>query len=209
MRKYCNSDSFLWGILLITLGILFLLQNFGHLNIGYIFRNFWPVILIIIGIRMIILWEKREKPKIRMHVDSIEGKDSAEKKSDPGSSHIDAISYTNTFGDINLNFDDKQITRYSVSNVFGDIDLDFLKSKFDKNSFLKINGVFGNIEIRVPANLQMTVQVSYIAGSSRIFDDHQSGFLKDFTYLTPDSKTNTAKIVIEASVIFGDIRIHS
>ena len=197
MRKYRNSDSFFWGILLIILGILFLLQNFGYLHIGNIFRHYWPVILIIVGIRMIILWERKNKPKIRMHVDSIEVTDSAEKKSDPSSSHTEAISYTNTFGDIRLNFDDKRITRYSVSNVFGDIDLDFLKAKFDDNGFLKINGVFGDIEIRVPANLQTTIQVSYVAGSSRIFDDHQSGVLKDFTYLTPESKTNTKKIKIE------------
>ncbi|SFH51439.1 hypothetical protein SAMN05192551_101316 [Tindallia magadiensis] len=41
------------GVILIGTGILFLLRNFGIISFRYLFQ-FWPVILIITGINLII-----------------------------------------------------------------------------------------------------------------------------------------------------------
>ncbi|SDY22447.1 LiaI-LiaF-like domain-containing protein [Tindallia californiensis] len=41
------------GVILIGAGILFLLRNFGIISFRYLFQ-FWPVILIITGINLII-----------------------------------------------------------------------------------------------------------------------------------------------------------
>jgi len=53
--KKSRNDSIFWGILLLIIGTLFLLDNLGYdLNIWYIFRTYWPLILIFIGIKNII-----------------------------------------------------------------------------------------------------------------------------------------------------------
>lgn len=36
-----------WGVLLIALGVVFLIQNLLHIDV---FRYFWPVVLIALGI---------------------------------------------------------------------------------------------------------------------------------------------------------------
>ncbi len=54
MKKNRN-DSIFWGILLLIIGTLFLLDNLGYnLNIWHIFRTYWPLILIFIGIKNIL-----------------------------------------------------------------------------------------------------------------------------------------------------------
>jgi hypothetical protein len=43
----CRSRGILWPVLLITLGVLFLLDNLGARGLG--FEHTWPVILLVIG----------------------------------------------------------------------------------------------------------------------------------------------------------------
>jgi uncharacterized membrane protein HdeD (DUF308 family) len=59
MTKQKRNDSLIWGILLITLGVLFLL----NVNIWYVLAHFWPVILILWGAHKLYygLKEKREE----------------------------------------------------------------------------------------------------------------------------------------------------
>jgi len=45
MTKQKRKDPLIWGILLITLGVLFLLK----VDIWYVLAYFWPVILILWG----------------------------------------------------------------------------------------------------------------------------------------------------------------
>jgi len=59
MAKQKRKDTLVWGILLITLGVLFLL----NVNIWYVLAHFWPVILILWGAHKLYygLKEKREE----------------------------------------------------------------------------------------------------------------------------------------------------
>jgi uncharacterized membrane protein HdeD (DUF308 family) len=59
MAKQKRKDTLIWGILLITLGVLFLL----NVNIWYVLAHFWPVILIVWGAHKLYygLREKREE----------------------------------------------------------------------------------------------------------------------------------------------------
>jgi len=59
MTKQKRKDTLIWGILLITLGVLFLL----NVNIWYVLAHFWPVIIILWGAHKFYygLIEKREE----------------------------------------------------------------------------------------------------------------------------------------------------
>jgi uncharacterized membrane protein HdeD (DUF308 family) len=59
MTKQKRKDPLIWGILLITLGVLFLL----NIDIWYVLAHFWPVILIVWGAHKLYygLKEKREE----------------------------------------------------------------------------------------------------------------------------------------------------
>jgi fatty acid desaturase len=59
MTKQKRKDPLIWGVLLITLGVLFLLK----INIWYVLAHFWPVILILWGAHKFYygLMERREE----------------------------------------------------------------------------------------------------------------------------------------------------
>lgn len=48
---------FLWGMVLVAVGVVFLLNQTGviSIDIGYLFANFWPVIIILFGIQGLLL----------------------------------------------------------------------------------------------------------------------------------------------------------
>ncbi len=57
-----SHDRFLWGLILVVLGVLFLLRNFGY-PIGDVWK-WWPIILVLVGIRLIFRPPRpRSKPR--------------------------------------------------------------------------------------------------------------------------------------------------
>ena len=49
-----NQSRVFWGLIFIVVGILFLLDQMGQLDVGDIFSRYWPAIFILIGISIVI-----------------------------------------------------------------------------------------------------------------------------------------------------------
>jgi predicted membrane protein len=49
-----SQGRIFWGIIFIVIGILFLLDQIGELDVGHLFNRYWPAIFIIIGISIIV-----------------------------------------------------------------------------------------------------------------------------------------------------------
>lgn len=60
MSKAHHSDAFIWGLILITIGVIFLLNNL-EINVWRIVANFWPLILIVWGARKLYFGLKERK----------------------------------------------------------------------------------------------------------------------------------------------------
>jgi len=58
-----KGETIFWGILIILLGLLFLSRNLGwtDLNIWEITTTYWPLILIYIGGRNIVVYMMQKK----------------------------------------------------------------------------------------------------------------------------------------------------
>ncbi len=58
-----HSNVF-WGAIIALVGLIFLLNNLGYIDysLGYIISRWWPVIIIIVGLDMIIR-QSRKKAK--------------------------------------------------------------------------------------------------------------------------------------------------
>lgn len=54
MSAHRTQGRIFWGLLLICLGVLFLLDQMGRLDFGDLVGRFWPVIFIIIGISILL-----------------------------------------------------------------------------------------------------------------------------------------------------------
>lgn len=57
-----KKESLFWGLIILVLGMLFLLKNFGfEINVWYLLGKYWPLILIFIGLKNIYLFIRKNK----------------------------------------------------------------------------------------------------------------------------------------------------
>ena len=55
-----KKESLFWGLIILVLGLLFLMKNFGfEINIWHLLGKYWPLILIYIGLKNIYLYIKK------------------------------------------------------------------------------------------------------------------------------------------------------
>lgn len=57
-----KKESLFWGLIILVLGMLFLLKNFGlEINVWHLLGKYWPLILIYIGVKNIYLYVTKNK----------------------------------------------------------------------------------------------------------------------------------------------------
>lgn len=49
-----SQSRIFWGLIFIVVGVLFLLDQVGEIDVGHIFSRYWPAIFILIGVSMLI-----------------------------------------------------------------------------------------------------------------------------------------------------------
>ena len=55
-----KRESLFWGMIILVLGMLFLLKNFGlEINIWHLLGKYWPLILVYIGVKNIYFYLKK------------------------------------------------------------------------------------------------------------------------------------------------------
>jgi predicted membrane protein len=113
---------------------------------------------------------------------------------------------SNFFGELNYKTQDKNFNGLNVSNVFGDINIDISDIDFDSGEqTVNISGVFGSIRIKIPPNIPVKFIGSNIAGSVKFKDQTRDGVLASLRSQAHDYNSSSKKVLIRASVIFGEI----
>ena len=56
-----NSNRFFWGAIFILIGALFLARNLGFINLHYTFRTYWPLIIVIVGVNILVKSLRRQR----------------------------------------------------------------------------------------------------------------------------------------------------
>ena len=55
-----KKESLFWGLIIMVLGMLFLMKNFGfEINVWHLVGKYWPLILIYIGLKNIYLFLRK------------------------------------------------------------------------------------------------------------------------------------------------------
>src|SRR5437870_669625 len=121
------------GVVLITFGVLFLLDNLGIADMGDVIHNFWPLILTLWGLSIVM--RGRSKASVR-------------EASVPRSVESELLHESNVFGDMFVSVTSQNFKGGSISTVFGDCDVDLSHSVIaDGEHELKVHGVFGDTSI--------------------------------------------------------------
>ena len=166
------------GVVLITVGIVFLVPEFFDISVGEVVRQFWPLALVIVGI--VLLFRRSQEKKTIDYTDVGEAAD-----------YIDEISVLSSRDQLltSQNFRGGKVTA-----IFGSNELNFVNTRLSSGSHaLDLFILFGSTELTVPNHWNVRVDVTTILGS---FEDQrrQQG--------TPPG-SDAHQLVIKGLVLFG------
>ena len=204
MADESSKNNLFWGIVLIIIGALFLLDNFYIMDFWYLISTYWPVILILIGIKIIL--DRRRATDV---AESGDFTSESKIESDTGR-NIGSLSESNVFGDINIKIESSDFSGGSVNNVFGDIRLDLSGIKLSKDiTKVFVNGIFGDITITVPMGTTLKVKTSAVAGDLKVNENKRDGIMPTLEHEDAGYGAATQKLYLQASVVFGTVSIIS
>jgi len=144
-----SRESRMIGWILVAVGGFFIIPEFYFLGTDFVI-NFWPVLLILVGILILVYGGKARKFRLR-HNDL---------KLDSG-----VINETNIFGGSKQRIDQQEFKGGTVTNIFGGSELDLTQLELsDEKNILDVTCIFGGVKFIVPAEWKITMQTSTILG---------------------------------------------
>jgi len=157
------------AIVLVTIGLFFIIQDYGP----YDLRDFWPLILVIVGVAFILN---------RGSLSSSFG------ATEQNENYFDDV---NIFGGGDKRFVSHQLEGGKVMNLFGGATIDLRDSIPVPNAEIHVHTVFGGCEVIVPEDWNVKIEVFSLFGG---FSDERKSAV-----VTPDSP----RVVIKGFTIFG------
>ncbi len=196
-----HRRPYLGALILITLGVLFLLDNLGVANFGDIISTYWPVILILVGVRIFFRYGRgmsgtHVQPDITITSGTTQ------------ESNASTISNSNVFGDVDLKVSAKDFRGGTISNTFGDMNIDLSEIQLaEGEQFLKIDGVFGDLHVLVPKDIELYVTTHSLFGNVRVLGNVKSGFGQEISYSSSNYAGAGKKLRIVSNQVFGDVKV--
>jgi len=208
MKNYKSLWTIGFGIFFVLIGTLILLDNLDILYFRTVWSFFWPLLLIIIG--LIMVFKKSRTEIISDEETNTEINENTDEETYSNRSQrttvINENQQTHYFGNVNYASHDKNFSGLNLSNIFGDILVDISNIDFDSGEkFINVNGIFGSIKILLPKNIPVKFIGSTLIGSVKFLDKDKDGLLVSLNSETLDFDEAAKKIIIRASIVFGDI----
>jgi len=195
MQQKPTQESLFWGVILITVGILFLLNNSGTITIRDLVSTYWPVLVILCGFLIIL--------KNRQVLQQDKDPSGQSVRSETG-----ALIHSNTFGDIYLNLKNHNFQSNQVRTVFGNIHIDATQLVVPAGEkTLNIDTVFGDIKFSVPKDTAVRVLANNLAGTIRIMEQKWDGLNHHVTFETANYARAKNKLILVCRTTFGDIKV--
>lgn len=173
------------GVILMLIGGVLLLPRLGVIGFSQL-HMFWPVILIVIGISLLLRQRRKDEPY--------------------GKGCVKDASISDGFVRSNILFSgaktvmlDPVFRGGDLRNVFGGIEIDLRRTRLEaRETFIDIDCSFGGITLYVPDSWNVQLQVSTMFGSC---EDERPHF-------SPDTDREHT-VVLRGSVLFGGVEIKS
>jgi predicted membrane protein len=185
----CGIWNKLIGLILIVLGVVFLLDraNAVDFDFGDFVSTFWPVAIIIAGIWVIYQQTRKEPDEKRV---------------------ISGQKTSKVLGDFDIRPTEIDSGGADYSLGFGDLDLDLSNTKLlSGENYIKASISFGDLAIKLPANIPISVTTRCGAGDIRLLDRRSSGLSVSDKYKDDNYDTAVTKIKVFAKCGAGDLRI--
>jgi len=179
-KSTCALSCLLEGGILIIIGALILGRNLGiyRFDFSFVWRIFWPVILILIG------WS------------ILRGTTST------GGTHWAIMS------GIELRNKGWKLESGNMLAFMGGINLDLTVAEIpEKETVLNLTAIMGGIDVRVPDDVSIECEGTAILGGVRFFDESAGGLISSRRFSGTEVDTSKKKVVVYCRTIMGGIEI--
>ncbi len=183
------------GIIIIIAGIIFLINNFGVINIGGFIWKLWPLILIWWGFSKLRSRGRRteEDTNFQFFGDAVI------------SSNSPYIRHSSAFGDIRIKVEHHEFTGGNTSSVFGKISIDLTRvDRITGYGQMDIHSVFGDVILRLPENMPYRLEGSSVFGSVYLPGGRK---IDKVDFESPMAEQDEKTLVIKLSQVFGDMEV--
>jgi len=194
-----KSGRFFWGVVMILFGALFLLDNLRVLDFGELVSNFWPLILVAIGVKIILS---------RKSADQENWQQQFKADATPVGFSTDYLSESRFIGDINLQITSQAFQGGTASNFIGDINLDLsgiTLAEGQRN--LTISGFIGDVNLVAPKNVPYAISASLAIGDLVMFGRKEDGVGLNRLHKSAGFDEAITRLNIRISFFIGDIKI--
>jgi predicted membrane protein len=182
-----------------TIGSIFLLENFfPEIRLH---EFFWPILLIIIGVFVIIKPHKHKRwDRGNYHKGNWDGNHAVcGNEMEPIETSDSTINITAIMGGVRKIVLSKEFKGGEITTVMGGAEVNLTQADFQGRVVLEVNNILGGTKLLLPANWEVHSEAVVVLGG-----------VEDKRPVMPDSQRNGDKIlVIKGSCIFGGIDIRS
>ncbi len=189
-----NNSSLFFGLILIFIGLLFILNNTNVMDVGDFFRRFWPVVFIIVG--LVLIFKRPNIPSDRVGDRSV-------------ISDLENVIQSNVFGDIRVTLESKNFKGGTIRTSFGDVVVDATSvGVTEGEKRLYLTTTFGSIKFAVPRELPIKVQAGNMAGDIKIFGEKWDGLSIRASYESENYESSSTRLHVICHLTFGDIKVY-
>jgi lia operon protein LiaF len=183
-----NFWTILFGMALILIGILALLDSLELISFWSALGKLWPLILIGLGIWLLVrrhhfCWDDKVEIK--------EGK-----------------KYSKAFGDLKIDSGGTDPHGLDVEMGFGDLEVNLNRASLsDRESVIHLAVGFGDIKVWLPSDLKVKISASCGVGDIDVLGRTIDGLGKTLEHQDEDYDSAQKRLNILTKIGFGDIRI--
>jgi predicted membrane protein len=198
-----------WGGLLILFGVLLLFDRMNMLDFGEVMHDYWPLILVFIGVKMILFPSKpRTQTSSSSVTEPLPGEQQWQSTTDPAM--VSNYLTENRFiGDIHLRLQSDDFRGGTVSTFIGDVKIDLANVMITTpgDRFLTMSGFIGDATLYMPKDIAHSIQASALIGDFKVFGKKDEGFGLNRIYKSANYDQAEVRLNVRVSFFIGDVKI--
>jgi len=173
----------IFGIVLVIIGLLFLIDQFNFDVFDFIGDYFWPFLFILLGLYLIFRATRNRQS-------SLHGEE------------------FKAFGNTNQDSYEGFIDGLSITHFAGDVKFHLTEANFrDGDNKINMSSFVGDIKLRIPSSVGLKASGTTFLGDIVFRDRKEDGLFNSCKVTSTNFETAPRRLIIEASSFIGDIKI--
>ena len=195
-----------WGVLLIVLGILFILDEHSKFHISAVLLSLWPVALVGAGVYL-IMHARRPVDESALETAPLADIGIGRRVVETASS---SIRVANVFGEVRSRVEARNFTGGSLSTVMGIATADLTRAALAPGEHsLKVDTVMGSVIVRLPRGMAYAVTADGVMGTVRAGTTVRNGFFPSVHHVSEGYRDAPSRIHLDLSTVFGEVRVET